>query len=82
MPVHRKHVASYGLAFFDERAEHFQRCSFQCARTCCQDVTDVSVFPAEVVDAKTSLEESPVLLIYFVLELSNLLLDSGDGHLH
>ena len=61
VPVGCKHFfASYGFAFFVDRAEHFRTCSFQCTRTCCQDVTDVSVFPAEVVDAKTSLEESPI----------------------
>ena len=60
VPVDSNHCASYGFAFFDDRAEHVRTCSPQCTRTCCQDVTDVSVFPAEVVDAKTSLEESPV----------------------
>ena len=37
LPVDCKHCASYGFAFFDDRAEHFRTCSFQCARTCCQE---------------------------------------------
>ena len=101
-----KHFASYCFAFSDGRAEHFQRCTLQCARTCYQDVsfvvspcleldctfvfqlrwltrrpvskshqlqcafesTVVSAVPAEVVDAKTSLEGSPVefLFMFFI----------------
>ena len=60
--------------------EHFQRCSLQCARTCCQDVSFVVspcpeldctfVFPAEVVDAKTSLESHQLQCTFESTEVS------------
>ena len=56
VPVDCKHFASYGFAFFDDRAEHFQRCSLQCARTCCQDVSFVG-----------SLSLSSIAHLYFQL---------------